>query len=200
MFERGYTMMFNIKELMFVKWSVTALLLSPACLLSGCEPPEYDESAADASLDGESLRSWTAYTSEEYPPLECPNGQAVQGIDCTGGYCDNMALYCEYTGRVSGYSTWVPYFSEEGSGTADEGHCVGGDMWFSGINCKGGYCDDLTLRCTQLIGSWSGTCWWSGWYSEEQAPFYASGGAFIKGIECDGGYCDNMRYRYCQML
>jgi hypothetical protein len=193
--------MFEIKKLPIVEWSLAALLLSPACLLSGCEPPmDYDESPADAGLDEESVRAWTAYTSEETPPLECPNGQAVQGIDCTGDYCDNLALYCETTGRTSGYSTWVPYFSEEGSGTADEGHCNSSDMWVSGINCKGSYCDDLTLRCTQLINSWPGTCWWSGWFSEEQAPFYATGGAFIKGVECDGDYCDNKRYRYCQML
>jgi hypothetical protein len=197
MFANGGIPMFENKEHTIVEWSLAALLVSPACLLGGCEPPvNYDEGATD----DESVRFWTAYTSEEYPPLECPNGQAVQGVDCTGGYCDNVAIYCETTGRASGYSTWVPYFSEEGSGTADEGHCLGADMWLTGVNCRGTYCDDLTLRCTQLTNSSGGTCWWSGWYSEEQAPFYATGGAFIKGIECDGDYCDNKRYQFCQLL
>jgi hypothetical protein len=187
---------------MRLEWPFTALLLSPV-YLGGCEgPPDGEDivDIGDPGSDVEGLRTWTAYTSEEWPPLECPNGQAVQGIDCTGSYCDNVALYCAHTGRNSGASTWLPYFSEEGSGTADEGHCVSADMWLTGINCKGSYCDDLTMRCTQMLGSWTGTCWWSGWYSEEEAPFYASGSTFIKGIECDGDYCDNKRYRYCQML
>jgi hypothetical protein len=195
--------MSKINGITTVKWSVAALFMSPFCLLGGCESaPEHDEDAADSDVGSaaEELRAWTAYTSEEFPPLECPNGQAVQGIDCTGSYCDNLALYCAYTSRASGWSTWVPYFSEEGAGTADEGHCVNTDMWLTGINCRGDYCDDLTMRCTQMIGSWTGTCWWSGWYSEEQAPFYASGDTFIKGIECDGDYCDNRRYYYCQLL
>jgi hypothetical protein len=187
-----------------VKGSFAALLFSQAYLLSGCdEPPEYLDDVEDSedveSVEDNQLRSWTAYTSEETPPIECPNGQALQGVDCTGDYCDNIAIYCETTGRISGWSTWLPYFSEEGTGSANEGHCVSGDMWMTGLNCQGSYCDNLTMRCTQLVGSWTGMCWWSDWYSEEQAPFYASGGTYIKGIECSGGYCDNKRYRYCQL-
>jgi hypothetical protein len=185
-----------------LEWSFAALLLSPVCL-GACQPPPDGEDIGDigdAGSDYEELRTWTVYTSDEHPPLECPVGQALQGMDCTGSYCDNVALYCAYTGRMGSRSTWLPYFSEEGSGTADEGHCVSGDMWLTGVNCRGKYCDDLTMRCTQMVGSWTGTCWWSGWYSEEDAPFYASGGTFIKGIECEGDHCDNKRYRYCQML
>lgn len=179
------------------------LLVTQGYWLAGCDAPqEIDEDVNGGdvgSAEDEELRSWTAYTSEETPPLECPLGQALQGVDCTGDYCDNTALYCSPTGRPTGGSTWLPYFSEEGTGGADEGHCHNSDMWLTGMNCKGSYCDNITLRCTQLIGSWTGSCWWSSWYSEEQAPFYASWGTYIKGMECDGAYCDNKRYYYCRM-
>jgi hypothetical protein len=175
--------------------------------LAGCEAPsEFDGDAAvtdDVETDGagdDQLRAWTGYTSEETPPLTCAYGHAVQGLDCTGGYCDNVALYCTPTGRATGWGTWLPYFSEEGSYGADEGHCAGGDMWMTGLSCSGGYCDNISMLCSQMIGSSTGDCGWSGWYSEEQAPFYAPYGYYVKGIECDGGYCDNKRYRYCRML
>ena len=128
-----------------------------------------------------------------------PVGEVVQGTHCTGGYCDNTALYCNYTGRTNGWSTWQPYISEEGEGSADEAHCNNTDMWMTGMSCTGGYCDNVSIRCTQMIGSSTGSCWWSGWYSEEQQPFFASSGTFVKGIECDGDYCDNKRYHYCWM-
>ena len=183
--------MFTIKKTTS-RGALTALFASSICLLNGCEATEeyeeYDE-----------LRSWTAYTSEEYPPLECPYGYAAQGVDCDGSYCDNVALYCTDTGRQTGWTTWGPNFSEEGSGSADEGHCVGGDAWVTGVNCSGSYCDNLSLRCSQIIGSSTGTCWWSAWYSEEQGSFFGNGGTYLKGMECDGSYCDNKRYRYCQM-
>jgi hypothetical protein len=147
------------------------------------------------------LRAWTGYTSEETPPLTCGHGQVVQGLDCTGKYCDNVALYCTNTGRATGWGTWLPYFSEEGSGAANEGHCAAGDMWMTGLGCSGSYCDNVSMQCSQMIGSWTGGCLWSPqWYSEEQAPFYAPHGYYIKGIKCGGSYCDNMRYLYCQML
>ncbi len=72
-------------------------------------------------------------------------------------------------------------------------------MWVTGVACHGGYCDNLSLQCTQFIGSSTGSCAWSTWYSEEQAPFIAPWGYYIHGIECDGGYCDNKRYYYCWM-
>jgi hypothetical protein len=182
------------------------MLLSPGYLVVGCgAPPEPDVGAAvtgEAEIDDagdDRLRAWTGYTSEESSPLICAYGQATQGFDCIGSYCDNVALYCTDTGRATGWGTWLPYFSEEGSGAADEGHCVAGDMWLTGLGCSGRYCDNLSMLCSQMIGSWTGSCSWSPWYSEEQAPFYAPYGYYVKGIECDGKYCDNKRYRYCQM-
>lgn len=195
--------MSKLEGIKVAKWSLAALLLSQGYLLGGCDAPaEIDEVVADnddvenAAESDDQFRSWTGYTSEETPPLICPWGEAVQGAHCTGRYCDNTSLYCTSTGRGSGFSTWTPYFSEEGSGSGD---CVGADMWMTGIGCQGSYCDNVSMLCSQFIGTWTGSCWWSGWYSEEQPPFYASWGYYIKGIKCSGKYCDNKRYRYCQM-
>jgi hypothetical protein len=192
------------KGITITKWTLAAVLLSQGYLLGGCdEPAELDEVVADSGdvdLGDEQFRSWTGYTSEEYPPLSCPYGEAVQGADCKGSYCDNISLYCNSTGRGTGWSTWTPYFSEEGSGTANEGHCVGGDMWMTGVACKGRYCDNLSLMCSQLVNSSTGECGWTEWYSEEQGAFGGYPGYFVKGIECSGRYCDNKRYYYCLML
>lgn len=194
--------MSNNSRIIKTQWAIAVLLLSPVFLLGGCEEPEAIEAVDDEIIDDPqyaSNRSWTGYTSEEEPPLLCPYQYAARGVDCNGGYCDDVALYCSYTGRSVGAQSWQPYFSEEGSGSADESICPADDMWVAGISCDGGYCDNLSLLCTQFIGSSTGYCEWSAWFSEEQGPFVAPWGHFIKGFECDGGYCDNMRYYHCWM-
>jgi hypothetical protein len=157
-----------------------------------------DNIGEDADEDDE-FRAWTGYTSEETPPIICPNYYAARGFDCTGSYCDNVAIYCQYVGGSYGQSSWTTYFSEEGSGGADERHCSGSDSWVTGVACSGSYCDDLSLRCTRFPGTSTGSCYWSGSFSEEQPPFYAPYGYYIKGMECIGSYCDDKQYRYCQM-
>jgi hypothetical protein len=182
------------------RWSIAALLLSPAQLLAGCgEPEEIDPVVDDVSTRDDTFRAWTGYTSEEYPPLICRNGQAVRGIDCMGDSCDDIALDCRTTVKIPGEHMWLPYFSEEGAGSADEGHCVGNNVWMTGITCSGRYCDNISLRCSTLIGSSTGDCEWSGWYSDEQGPYTAPSAHYIKAIECEGMYCDNKRYRHCRM-
>jgi hypothetical protein len=188
--------MSKIRAITITTVSFATLLASQAWLVSGCDDPSV---AIDETADGEEFRAWSGYTSEEYPPLICPNRHAVRGIDCEGDYCDNLSLDCRFTGRIQGEHAWQPYFSEEGESSADEGHCYGDNTWMTGINCRGSYCDDLTMRCSVLVGSSTGTCTWSSWYSEEQAPFVAPSGRYLKGIECDGSYCDNKRYYYCWM-
>lgn len=208
MLQQEYTTMSELEGVTRAKWSLAAWFLSQVFLLGGCQAPwEPDDGGVDDDDDGnvddddddEELGGWTAFTSEEYAALSCPDGQAVQGADCEGSFCDDVALYCAPTGWASGATAWLPYFSEEGAGAADEGHCLDDDMWMTGINCKGGFCDGISMQCTQMIGSTTGACQWSGWYSEEQAPFYAPADHYIKGIECAGAFCDRKRYRYCHM-
>jgi hypothetical protein len=168
-------------------------VLAQGFLLTGCDAP--------AELDDQGPWSWSGKTSDEYPPLSCPSGGAVHGIECEGSFCDNIELDCMSTGRAAGENTWLPYFSEEGTGSADEGRCKGDDTWMTGIACRGPFCDNITVECSQILGSSTGTCEWSKWYSEEQPAFHSPGdSSYIKGIECDGSFCDRMRYRHCEML
>lgn len=37
---------------------------------------------------------WTDYFSDENAEVTCPNNHFVAGIQCTGGYCDNIRMYC----------------------------------------------------------------------------------------------------------
>lgn len=190
---------------------LTLLLTSLPLLAGGCEeeqevPPDsgirIDVDIDDEADEVKPFRTWIGYISEENPPLTCPHSYAVRGFDCDGSYCDNVAMDCrKISGASIGPYKWTPYFSEEGSGTADEGHCWGKDRWMTGVACSGSYCDDLSLRCTQFKGSSSSNdkCDWSNWYSEEHPPFLAPIGYYIKGMECDGSYCDKKRYYHCLM-
>jgi hypothetical protein len=199
--------MSEIQGITIRKWVL--VLLSP-CFLLGCDPPAaLDEGYAytgDGDGDGDGCGdvgpwSWNAQTSDEYPPLSCPSGGAVHGVECSGDFCDDLGLHCMSTGHPGGENTWLPYFSEEGTGSSDEGRCKGDDKWMTGISCRGPFCDSLSVQCSRILGSSTGACSWSDWHSEEQKPFHAPGDTyFIKGIECDGSFCDNKRYRYCEML
>lgn len=200
--------MSNIKGI--TKWPIAALLMTNAWLIGGCdESSQVDigvedvvDEEVDIDVEGEAdedFRAWTGYTSEEYPPLICPNRYAVRGVDCAGDYCDDTSLDCRFTGRGQGEHTWLPYISEEGAGTANEAHCDGNNMWMTGITCSGDYCDNVSIRCSALLGTTTGNCTWSEWFSEEQAPFRAPNNRYVKGIECGGSYCDNKRYRHCRM-
>lgn len=164
-----------------------------ALFVFGCD---YEE---DENIIEDFRSLWTGFTSEESPPITCGYRYVTRGADCTGKYCDNVRLECDYIGGVIGDSTFTSFFSEEGSGGADERICPGTDEWMTGISCSGSYCDSISLKCTEFIGSATGGCAWSGWYSEETGPFSAPAGRYVKGVECDGAYCDNKRYRYCWM-
>lgn len=186
--------------------SLTMALMSGALLaLTACEAEPEDATRDESALDepddeeGEALRVWSGYTSEEFPPLMCNNGQLVRGFDCQGRYCDNVSIDCYASGAAYGSSSWTSFFSEEGSGTADERICAWGEF-VTGIACNGRYCDNLSLLCTEAIGRGIADCQWSGWYSEESGPFQALAGRYIVGVECNGSYCDDKRYRHCQMI
>jgi hypothetical protein len=195
-------MLSELQRVNFSKWAL--VVLSPVHLLCGCDPPsESDEGVVDGYVDGCGVESWSwvGQTSDEQPPLSCPNGGAVHGVECEGPFCDDIELHCASTGRIAGVSAWLPYFSEEGDGNDDEGRCKDPDMWMTGIACRGPFCDAISVQCSQIIDSLTGSCEWSKWYSEEQPPFHApTGNDYLKGIECDGNFCDEMRYQYCEML
>lgn len=158
-----------------------------------------DEAAtvADLGIDGDAtFRSWTGYTSEEFAPLECASNRLIRGMDCEGSFCDNVRADCVTASVTTGESSWTSYFSEEGSGDADQRICPGNEF-VTGFTCKDSYCDKVSLECSLVSGRTKGNCAWSSWYSDEDGPWTAPNGRFLVGVECDGSFCDNMRYRFC---
>jgi hypothetical protein len=49
-----------------------------------------------------------------------------------------------------------------------------------------------------ILNTW-GTCYWTGWFSEEQGPRYCAMDRYVVGMECDGKYCDNVRLYCCEL-
>ena len=175
-----------------------AVFVAPGCATDPADDVDEEAPSGDA-LVGESRSAitfgWTAYTSEEYPPIGCDNGSGITDFQCTGRYCDNFRAYCSPTGGSGGSSYWTGYFSEEGTNNAV---CSAGS-WVTGMSCRGRYCDDVALQCTSMGGISEKNCIWTGWVSEENGGTLNFGsGYFMRGARCSGSYCDNMSFLVCQ--
>ena len=129
--------------------------------------------------------------SEEDPPAACDIGDAIYGITCYGGYCDNTRLSCTHTNYPVYSRGWTTNFSEEGTNY----RLCGVQQIMSGVSCSGGYCDNLSIECSQ-IDRVRYNCQWVGPYSEEQGFAYF-GGKYANGVWCSGSYCDNRWYYVC---
>ncbi|WP_157595180.1 hypothetical protein [Plesiocystis pacifica] len=176
--------------------ALMAFLTVTACAEEDFEVLDAGDTGAEG-LDEDTFRFWTGWTSEEDPPSACPNRYVARGVDCKGKYCDDLKMDCHYTGRWHGDTSWLPAISEESP--QNVASCTASNEWMTGFSCSGKYCDNVSLRCTELANTSTGSCTWSGWYSEEQAPFNAPSGRYIKGMRCNGKYCDNKQYRHCVM-
>lgn len=70
----------------------------------------------------------------------------------------------------------------------------------TGLGCRGRYCDDVSLLCTQFRNVNERDCHWTGWISEEGGGKLRFGsGYFARGLDCRGSYCDNKRFYVCKM-
>lgn|SRR5262245_35895254 len=139
-------------------------------------------------------------TSEEYPPITVRSGWLIGGFRCISSYCDYIGIgseniYVPYAWWI-GDNYWTPYFSEEKPWNARE--CADGH-WMTGISCKGSYCDDISLQCTEVFNMRRGTCNWGPQFSEEDQYYIIPGGSYAVGIACFGSYCDNKSVKYCQL-
>jgi hypothetical protein len=139
----------------------------------------------------------------------CPTGTAVTGFACANSYCGTLTARCGDPIRktVSEHRTpprcapgsacdvsWTQSFSEEGGG---KGFCPTGKV-VGGVQCFGRNCDSIQLACVSHERDVHPTqCRWSGWHSEEQAPFFTGASGAIVGAQCAGSYCDNKRYYHC---
>jgi hypothetical protein len=155
-----------------------------------------EQNGADISSTQQAVYSgWTAYTSEEYPPILCDSGAMPNSVQCSGSRCDNTRFYCQPTGGSAGASYWTDYFSEE---STNYRFCNAG-YWATGLSCNGSYCDNNPLQCTYISGVSAQNCYWTGWVSEEGGGNLAFGYHYYpRGMQCSGGSCDNKRFYVCQ--
>lgn len=137
---------------------------------------------------------WLGWFYEWTPPSTCPTNSLVTGAQCWGGWCSMMALECHPASGTLGFRSWAWYFSEENQSY----QICPGSSYVSGMDCRGSSCDDIALECTTTNTTPAEhTCTWSGWFSEEDPPFYAPWGTAVKGAQCSGSNCDALRYYYC---
>lgn len=160
----------------------------------------------DGSLHNvdESSQGWRrAFFSEEQdglaPDFKCAAGSFVNGIACTGRYCDNIKLHCvqlvvglEHDWYIYQQYRVSPWFSEESGGLSVQSP-------INAIQCGGRYCDNkslvyavmLTLELNFAKGVWIGP------FSEEGSGYrMCPQNYLVIRIKCTGRYCDNMRL-YC---
>jgi hypothetical protein len=136
---------------------------------------------------------WTSPVSEESAvPAYCPNGHAMTGVQCTGRYCDNVAMRCDTTARTPTRVWWTGWFSDENTTSAT---CPGGLV--TGVQCSGRYCDNVRLECMSYAGASPYGCTWTGGVSEEQPATYF--GKFVAGARCSGDYCDSLSFLVCNL-
>lgn len=145
---------------------------------------------------------WSPFTSEEYPPLTSPNRYLINRMQCTGSFCDNVRIQNVLTSRTYNHSYWSSFFSEEGSGSGlNQRTCTSSSEFMTGIACNGGYCDNVSIQCTQLLSSSRSGCYWTASFSEEQVysePVPA--GYYAAGLRCLGSNCDNKQIYMCRLL
>ncbi len=141
--------------------------------------------------------SVTAFVSEESAPAVCPAGSVATGFECDDSYCDNIRLTCHTVlgATIGSAGPWGPWFSEEGAPSDDRYECPAG-QGVRGLRCDGGFCDNISLQCSD-VGSVSSSAWESYTVSEEQGAYSVPTDHYLCGLECDGSNCDNKRARYC---
>lgn len=162
------------------------------------------ELTAEIAPQAFSFRSWH---SEETPgDSECLVGQVVTGFDCSGHYCDNVRIECHsYGGSVpsatNAFSEWFEVGPPPGfAGNPKRMHICASNQKMTGIDCRGSYCDDISIECSPTSGLGTSRCGWSNWYSEENpSPFLAPTGTAIQGVWCSGTHCDNKRFLVCEI-
>jgi len=142
---------------------------------------------------------WSSSVSEETNPAYCGKQYMMGGVYFSGSYSDNTQLYCvnrsaQNTATGSRTSSWTTWFSDE---SPNSRQCPS-DTWLSGMRCRGSYCDDVQLLCTQFVGKTGSNCSWTSAYSDESGVKQFPSGYFAKGARCTGSYCDNMSFYVCQ--
>jgi hypothetical protein len=99
----------------------------------------------DSNVDNNVIsQSWSEYFSEE-PPNQYTTDGFISGLACNGKLCDNISLrtFTSSSLKNIGQCYFGPSFSEENNGHYECRH----DFYMSGLWCRGGYCDNISLYC-----------------------------------------------------
>ena len=149
----------------------------------------------------------TGWFSDEFAATEfCPEEEGGQtflsGIYCEGSKCNNLRLQCYKTStRVYGADVvvdpdpgmWTSFFSNEfGLMNCDSQKVI------TGIQCKGSYCDNLSLECKRInkVINYA-NCDETEEFSNKEGSGFIPQGKFPVGIRCSGERCSNKTIRYC---
>lgn len=147
--------------------------------------------------------------SEEDPPRTCPRGSIVTSFNCTGDFCDNISIICTRLDDFAvGHQHWTRWVESGGESLAfcaeidpeiDLSPPVDGFM--SGIACRGGNCDDISMHCTRFTGVMidEPRCTTSR-HSDENRALGIPPGFAIAAIRCSGRHCDNKDITFCPIV
>ncbi|MCH9682492.1 MAG: hypothetical protein K0V04_13735 [Deltaproteobacteria bacterium] len=110
----------------------------------------------DAAIPLGTIGTHSYIVSDEYGHV-CGLGSGIlTGLHCSGSYCDDVTLQCatptmDYQGaKVPGELVncfWSNYYSEEDPWFA---YGATANLWISGIECYGSYCDSKKYRVCEL--------------------------------------------------
>jgi hypothetical protein len=130
-----------------------------ACYGRYCDSKRLTCCPYTSTFDGTVSNGWSTWFSEEGASQgrnrQSTNVGFVSGIACRGRYCDELRLnfMISAQGRNVGQCAWTDSFSEETSGGRSNVMQCPGDHFVSGIQCDGGWCDNLRLYCCRLAGT-----------------------------------------------
>ena len=129
---------------------------------------------------------------------QCGGAGATYGAGTNNDAVRAVTLACP-SGLAEPPPYWSSFVSEENASPATS--CDGwlGDGEASppraidGVACRGGYCDDVSVRCprdgrTPLTGA----SFWTAYFSEEQPARFCPAGSYVTGLRCSGSSCDNV--------
>lgn len=143
--------------------------------------------------------SWTAFTSDELPPVSCPSGSAVDAMECTGANCDNVALHCGHIATSSTPGNFSSFISEE---LPNNSVRCGANRFMVAVACNGNLCDNMAIQCASFAGitSDASRCTWSAFFSEEEQFGLLMNGYAAAGIKCRGNNCDDISIFQCPVV
>jgi hypothetical protein len=158
-----------------------------------------------------------ATTTDGRPPALCPTQQVVVGTSCRGSSCDDLDIMCKPNrpGTALANFTWGTRWVTDGdNGLFDTAVCTGTDPVrcevdegvscnsgvVVGIECRGSFCDDVSLICRDITAGRLKNCGWTSYYSEETRWNVFSAGKVANGVRCTGSYCNLMSYYVCDLV